>query len=60
MACSLLKWRRLGRTNLPVVNQGDALYHLAEVASPTVAESKIEAIAETLETSPMFDEDEII
>jgi len=50
----------IGRTNLPIVNQGDALFHIAEVAGAVAAGDKIEAIAEDLEANPMFDEDEII
>lgn len=50
----------IGRTNLPVVNQGDALFHIAEVSGPVAAGDKIEAMTEDVETNPMFDEDEII
>ena len=49
----------LGRTNLPVVNEGDALFHIAETRSAG-AEGKVDALASQLDGGPMFDEDEII
>nr|WP_258571331.1 succinylglutamate desuccinylase/aspartoacylase family protein [Flavimaribacter sediminis] len=49
----------IGRTNLPVVNEGDALFHIAETVSPD-AESRFEKFTAELEGDPMFDEDEII
>lgn len=50
----------IGRTNLPVVNQGDALFHVARVPSAVTAVKKIGAIETELGGDPMFDEDEII
>jgi len=50
----------VGRTNLPVVNEGDALFHVATPPSEAVMEGKVEALAEQLEGQPLFDEDEII
>jgi hypothetical protein len=50
----------IGRTNLPVVNQGDALFHIARVASASHAERKVGAIETELQGDPLFDEDEII
>lgn len=50
----------IGRTNLPVVNQGDALFHIARVPSAATAARKIGAIETELGGDPMFDEDEII
>ncbi len=49
----------VGRTNMPVVNEGDALFHIAEtdMSNP---EATIESHAARLEADPMFDEDEII
>ncbi len=49
----------IGRTNLPVVNEGDALFHIAltRAADP---ESTVESLATQLDADPMFDEDEII
>ncbi|GGO55544.1 hypothetical protein SAMN05444398_104206 [Roseovarius pacificus] len=47
----------IGRTNMPVVYEGDALFHIAEPAS---AEDVMPDIGLHLKTAPMFDEDEII
>lgn len=50
----------IGRSNLPVVNQGDALMHVAEVMRVKTAEGRIEDIQEAHCSDPLFDEDEII
>jgi hypothetical protein len=50
----------LGRSNLPVVNEGDALFHVARLAPRHDPEQTIERLAEHLEADPLFDEDEII
>ncbi|MGM0516656.1 MAG: succinylglutamate desuccinylase/aspartoacylase family protein [Pseudomonadota bacterium] len=50
----------LGRSNLPVVNEGDALFHVARLAPRDDPEQTIERLAEHLEADPLFDEDEII
>lgn len=50
----------IGRTNLPVVNQGDALMHVAEVMQPGTADERLARIAEAASADPLFDEDEII
>jgi predicted deacylase len=50
----------IGRTNLPIVNEGDAVYHLARISETQDAESTIDSMASSLEEHPMFDEDEII
>ncbi|WP_379551977.1 succinylglutamate desuccinylase/aspartoacylase family protein [Qipengyuania sp. DGS5-3] len=50
----------IGRTNLPVVNQGDALMHIAEVVAPDTADDRLNDIAEAVLADTMFDEDEII
>jgi len=47
----------IGRTNMPVVYEGDALFHIAE---PTATKKAIPDIGLHMETAPMFDEDEII
>jgi hypothetical protein len=49
----------IGRTNLPVVNEGDGLFHVAQIrrADP---EGAIDSLSAQLEESPLFDEDEII
>jgi predicted deacylase len=49
----------IGRAILPVVNEGDAIFHLAQL-SPKAAEDTVEGLAQQLETDPLFDEDEII
>ena len=49
----------IGRTNLPVVNEGDALFHIAETKRNDPG-SAIDEITLQLEADPLFDEDEII
>ncbi|GFE51675.1 deacylase [Roseobacter cerasinus] len=49
----------IGRAILPVVNEGDAVFHLAAL-SPRAAEDTVEDLASQLERDPLFDEDEII
>lgn len=50
----------IGRAVMPVVNEGDAVYHIAKVASPAKAETAIDDLTSQLEADPLFDEDEII
>ncbi|MBM7069656.1 succinylglutamate desuccinylase/aspartoacylase family protein [Actibacterium sp. 188UL27-1] len=50
----------VGRAVMPVVNEGDAVLHLAAVQSNAVAQESIEDLTAQLEGDPMFDEDEII
>ncbi|WP_116085575.1 succinylglutamate desuccinylase/aspartoacylase family protein [Tropicimonas sp. IMCC34011] len=50
----------VGRANMPVVNEGDAIFHLAEMQSIARAESAMEQYSAQLEADPLFDEDEII
>ena len=50
----------IGRTNLPVINQGDALFHIARVRSLPVAEGRLEEIEDEIEGHPLFDEDEVL
>lgn len=49
----------VGRAVMPVVNEGDAVFHLAEVSHDDPA-TAVEELAAQLESSPLFDEDEII
>lgn len=49
----------IGRTNLPVVNEGDALFHIAST-SDINPEATIELLSAQLSADPLFDEDEII
>lgn len=50
----------VGRTNLPTVNRGDALFHIAEVMGKADPERKLDAFETELTMSPLFDEDEIL
>jgi uncharacterized protein len=50
----------IGRTNMPVVNEGDALMHIGRVPSKIDGGARVDALAEQLEDDPLFDEDEII
>jgi predicted deacylase len=49
----------VGRTNLPVVNEGDGLFHIAESSRQGLG-TAVDAIVSQLETDPILDEDEII
>ncbi|MFZ5963472.1 succinylglutamate desuccinylase/aspartoacylase family protein [Thalassococcus sp. BH17M4-6] len=50
----------IGRTNLPVVNEGDALFHIAVPRRAAQAEAAAQEMGAYLEAAPLFDEDEII
>ncbi|WP_336987104.1 succinylglutamate desuccinylase/aspartoacylase family protein [Altererythrobacter aquiaggeris] len=50
----------IGRSVMPVVNQGDALMHIARVAVPGTADARLSAIEEAAFDDPLFDEDEIM
>ncbi len=50
----------IGRTNLPVVNQGDALFHIATLPRDAVSDDALPATDDTIESDPLFDEDEIM
>ncbi|MEL7092494.1 MAG: succinylglutamate desuccinylase/aspartoacylase family protein [Pseudomonadota bacterium] len=50
----------IGRAVMPVVNEGDAIFHIASVTSTNVAETTVDELTAQLEADPMFDEDEII
>lgn len=47
----------IGRTNMPVVYEGEALFHIAETPR---ADAAAEGVAAHMEAAPLFDEDEII
>ncbi|MCZ4352285.1 succinylglutamate desuccinylase/aspartoacylase family protein [Roseovarius aestuarii] len=47
----------IGRTNMPVVYEGEALFHIAQTAR---AEAAADGVTAQLEAAPLFDEDEII
>ncbi|NOR30325.1 MAG: succinylglutamate desuccinylase [Sulfitobacter sp.] len=50
----------VGRAVLPIVNEGDAVFHLARVKSMIRAEGAVEELNDQLTDDPLFDEDEII
>lgn len=50
----------IGRTNLPIVNRGDALFHIARVDDLEDAETIIENRVDTAERDPLFDGIEIV
>ena len=50
----------VGRAVMPIVNEGDAVFHLARVKSMGVAEDAVEDLSDQLSDDPLFDEDEII
>ncbi|MCA8878928.1 MAG: succinylglutamate desuccinylase/aspartoacylase family protein [Rhodobacteraceae bacterium] len=50
----------VGRAVLPMVNEGDALFHLAEIASAGAAEATVGALTGQIEAETLADEDEII
>ena len=50
----------IGRTNLPIVNQGDALFHVASIKRPSELQERMDAIETHLQSDPLLDEDEII
>ncbi|MEB8388270.1 succinylglutamate desuccinylase/aspartoacylase family protein [Rhodobacteraceae bacterium KMM 6894] len=47
----------IGRTNMPVVYEGDALFHIAQTAR---ADAAADGVTAQIEAAPLFDEDEII
>tara|TARA_R110002049_G_scaffold23545_3_gene83365 strand:- start:86396 stop:87436 length:1041 start_codon:yes stop_codon:yes gene_type:complete len=49
----------IGRAILPVVNEGDAVFHLAKLLPKAVADT-VDEMVEQLIADPLFDEDEII
>ena len=50
----------IGRSVMPIVNQGDALMHIARVKVPGTADARLGAIEEAVLDDPLFDEDEIL
>lgn len=50
----------IGRANLPVVNEGDALFHVATHKEKGSAEETVENLMGQMDAEPLFDEDEII
>ncbi len=50
----------VGRAVMPVVNEGDAIFHIASLRSPKTAGSAVNELTSQLEEDPLFDEDDII
>ncbi len=50
----------IGRAVMPVVNEGDAVFHLARIVSAEAAEAALGDLTGALARDPLFDEDEII
>ena len=50
----------VGRAVMPIVNEGDAVFHVGRVKSVVHAAIAVEDLAAQLGDDPMFDEDEII
>lgn len=50
----------IGRTHLPLVHRGDAVFHIARVKDPETSHARIGRIEGDLVHAPLFDEDEII
>jgi hypothetical protein len=49
----------IGRAMLPIVNEGDALFHIAEIVKPKTEDGHTE-LEQAFEGHPLFDEDEIL
>lgn len=50
----------IGHANLPIVNRGDAVFHIAEPASLKTAQQRIEQLETDILADDLFDEDEVI
>ena len=50
----------VGRTNLPIVNEGDALFHIAAIRDKDDPEATMDDLVAQLDEAELFDEDEII
>lgn len=50
----------IGRANIPAVNQGDALFHIAKVENASMLGEHYDALERQLGAEAMLDEDEII
>jgi hypothetical protein len=50
----------IGRAVMPIVNEGDAVFHLARVKSVMRAEEMMVDLNDQLNADPLFDEDELI
>ncbi|MGR3467891.1 MAG: succinylglutamate desuccinylase, partial [Shimia sp.] len=50
----------VGRAVLPLVNEGDALFHLARVGDVEEAEEAVTLIQDAMDSAEHFPEDEIL
>lgn len=50
----------IGRTHLPIVNEGDGLFHIAQIKKSIDAENQIDKMTTQLQEDVLLDEDEII
>lgn len=50
----------IGRSNLPIANEGDGLFHIARLKRNDDAGATIDSLTSQLNEDPLFDEDEII
>ncbi len=50
----------IGRANIPAINQGDALFHIAKVENASELGERYESLERRLGAGQMLDEDEII
>ncbi|WP_308917826.1 M14 family metallopeptidase [Jannaschia sp. LMIT008] len=50
----------VGRAVMPIVNEGDAIFHLGRMAAPAGTEGAVERFEAQMESDPLFDEDEIL
>ena len=50
----------IGRVTMPVVNAGDALFHIARIEDSNAAAEAVEGMEERFEADPFYDEDEIV
>lgn len=58
--CPLIEGIVIGRTNLPAVNQGDALFHIAAVEDSDGLQQRYGMLERQLDADRMLDEDEIL
>ncbi|GGD04109.1 succinylglutamate desuccinylase/aspartoacylase family protein [Aquisalinus flavus] len=45
----------IGRSNMPAVNQGDAIFHIAKVFDPGATDEDIQSLEKQLGSDPLFD-----
>lgn len=50
----------IGRTNLPAINQGDALFHIAEVRDASALGARYDSLERKFDAERLLDEDEIV